>query len=159
MESFQHLPLSSPGNHNPRSAILINLLLDLCTEANSTHDTISELLVQNRLVRISIILNDLVESVNHRLDGRHRTGAATVGEAHELRCEDFLLQAEDLRQLLNVFRRGRGLSVEDGRDGNLTAAEVLGKLFKGQVRVVLGGEQLQRLLVKVSFMVDSRLVT
>lgn len=151
---LQHLPLSSPGDHNPRSAILINLLLDLRAEANSTHDTISKLLIQDRLVRISVVLDDFVQSVDHRFDGWHGTGAPTVGEAHELRCEDLLLQAENLRQLLDVFRRGRRLTIENGGDGDLATAEVLGDLFKGEVRLGLRGEQLQRLLANSSLACD-----
>lgn len=118
----QHLPLSSPRNHDPRGAILIDLLLDLCAEADSTHNTIPKLLIQNRLVRIPIILNDLVQPVNQRLDGRHGTGTATVREAHELGCEDLLLQPKELGQLLDISRGGRCLPIEDGCDGDFAAA-------------------------------------
>lgn len=88
---LQHSPFSPPRDHDPRGTILINLLLNLCAKANRTHNTIPKLLIQNRLVRIPVVLDDLVQPVDQGLNGWHGSGAATVWEAHELWREDLLL--------------------------------------------------------------------
>lgn len=142
-------PLSPPGNHHPRRTVLIDLLLDLGGEADGAHDAVPKLLVQDGLVRIAIVLDDLVQPVDERLDGGHGPRAAAVGEAHELGRENLLGQVQQATELLDVGRGGRRLPVEDGGDGDLAASEVVGNLLKGEVGLGLCGKELP----------DKRLVT
>lgn len=121
-------PLAPPGNDYPGIALLIHLLLHLRTEADGAHDSVSEFLVQNRLVGVPIVLNDFVKAVDERLNGRHGARATTVGDGHQLRSEDLLGDVEECRKLLDILGRGLCLSVEYGGDGDLAAAQEIGDL-------------------------------
>lgn len=143
----QHSPLAPPGDDDPRGAVLVDLLLHLGAEADGAHDAVAKLLVEDGLVRVAVVLDDLVQAVDERLDGGHGPGAAAVGEAHQRRGEDLLGQAQQVAELVDVARRGRRLAVEDGGDGDLAAAEVACDLLEGEVGLVLGGEELCETLV------------
>ena len=48
---------------------------------------------------------------------------------------------EELGELVDVLGGGRGLAVEEGRDGDLAAAEVLRDGFEGEGLGGFGGEE------------------
>lgn len=123
-------------------ALLVNLLLHLGAEADGAHDAVTKLLVQDSLVGVPVVLDDLVQAVDERLDGGHWPGAAAVGDGHELRGQDLLGDVEERRQLLDVLGGGLGLSVEEGGDGDLLAAQQVGDLGEAQAGLGLGGEEL-----------------
>lgn len=81
-------PLSPQRNNCPVIALLIRLLLNLCAEGNRTHNAIPKLLIQYRLVRISIILHNLIQPVDQRLDWRHGSRTSSVGETEQLLRQD-----------------------------------------------------------------------
>lgn len=136
-------PLAPPGNDNPGVTLLINLLLDLGAEADGAHDTVAKLLVQDGLVGIPVVLDDLVEAVDERLDGGHGARAAAVGDCHQLGREDLLGDVEERRELLDILGGGLGLPVEDGGDGDLAAAQQVGDLGEAQAGFGLGVEELE----------------
>lgn len=119
-------PFASERDHHPGSPRIIHFLLDLRVEADGAHDTVAELLVQDGLVRIAVVLHDLVEAVDQRLDRRHGTGPAPVREPHHLLRDGLLRDSEDLRELIDILGRGLHLAVEEAGDRNLTASELLG---------------------------------
>lgn len=138
----EYSPLAPPGNDDPGIPLLVDLLLDICAEADGAHDTVAKLLVQDGLVGVPVVLDDLVQAVDERLDGGHRPGAAAVGEGHQLRGENLLGEIQKGRQRLDILGRGRGLAVEDGRHGDLAAAQEVGDLGEGEVGFGLGLEEL-----------------
>ena len=85
-----NLPLPPQSNYRP-CPLIIDLLLNLRAEADGTHDSISKLLIQNRLVRISIGLDDLIQSVNQWLRWWHRRNFSTVWESGKLGSEQAFL--------------------------------------------------------------------
>lgn len=139
---MSHSPLPPPGDDHPRGAVLVDLLLHLGAEADGAHDAVAKLLVQDGLVRVAVVLDDLVQAVDERLDGGHGPRAAAVGEAHQRGGEHLPGQAEQAAKLVDVGGRRRRLSVEDGRDRDLAAPEVGGDLLEREVGLVLGGEEL-----------------
>lgn len=125
-------PFAPHRNNRPSGPLLIHLLLHLRAKRNRTHDPISKLLIQHRFIRVSIILHNLIKSVDQRLDGWHGAGAATVGEAQQLLCELGFRHVEDGGELLHIFGRGLGLAVEERGDGDFGAAEFSGDAFEGE---------------------------
>ena len=139
-------PLAPPGNDDPGIPLLINLLLNLGAEADSAHDAVAKLLVQDSLVGVAVVLDDLVQAVDQRLDGGHGPRAATVGDGHQLGRKDLLGDVEERRELLDILGRGLGLSVEDGGDGDLAAVQQVGDLGEAQAGLGLGVEELDDVL-------------
>jgi hypothetical protein len=92
-----NIPLSSQGDNGPVVSLLVNLLLNLGAEGDGAHDSIAKLLVQHGLVGIAVVLHDLVQSVDERLDRWHGTSTATVWEAEELLLEELMVGTQDLR--------------------------------------------------------------
>jgi hypothetical protein len=142
MDGF-NLPFSSKSDDSP-IALLVGFLLDLCAEADGTHDTITELLVQNGLVCITVVLDDLVESVNQRLLWWHLHLASTVRVTRELRFKQRLIELEDLSQVLDILWRGFGLSVEEGCDSDFFTSEGFGNGFEREVPDLLSLEKRRR---------------
>lgn len=138
-----NLPLAPPGDDHPGIALLVNLLLDLGAEADGAHDAVAELLVQDGLVCVAVVLDDLVQAVDERLDGGHGPGAAAVGDGHELGGEDLLGDVEERRELLDVLGGGLGLAVEQGGDGDLAAVQQVGDLGEAQAGLGLCVEELR----------------
>lgn len=137
-----HLPLAPPRDDDPLRPVRVDLLLDVGREADGAHDAVAELLVQDGLVRVPVVLDDLVQAVDERLDGGHGPGPAPVRDGHELRGQRLPGEAQQAGQLVDVRRRGLRLPVEERRDGDLAAAEVPGDLLEGEVLFGLGGEEL-----------------
>jgi hypothetical protein len=81
MKAWKNSPLPSHRNHRPVIPLIIRLLLYLGAETNGTHNTIPELLIQHRLVRIPVVLHNLVQSVDERFHWWHRPRAPAVGES------------------------------------------------------------------------------
>jgi len=134
-ESFGTMnpPFSSQCDDRPIVPILIRLLLHLRAETNRTHNPISKLLVQHRLISIPIVLHNLVQSVNQRLLWRHLDTAATVWKPTQLNLERAMVDVEDRGKFLDVFWASSGLAVENGGDGDLFAADFFGECFEGEL--------------------------
>jgi len=130
-------PLAPERNDSP-IPLLIRLLLNRCTETNSTHNPIAKLLIQHRLVRIPIILHNLKEPVNQRLARRQLRQLAAVRQARELRLSQCRLwDIEELGEFGEVFGRGARLAVEEGGAGYFVAAQGGGDGFEGDVLAFL----------------------
>lgn len=119
-------PLAPEGDLDP-VALLIRLLLNVRAEGNGTHDTVTKLLVQHSLVGIAVVLDDLVEAVDQGLLRGHLHLVASVRVARHLgslqcRFVDF----EAFGEVLDVFWRGLSLSVEQGSNCYLIAAQCFG---------------------------------
>lgn len=132
-----NLPLATESDDGPVT-LLIGFLLDLCAERNGTHDTITELLVQDSLVGVTVVLDNLVESVDKGFCWGHLHLPATVGEASQLVFEDGLVNVQDFCQVLDVFGGSLSLAVEQCSDGNFFAPESLGDGLEGKVLLLLG---------------------
>lgn len=137
----KNLPFPTKGNNSPIVPIPIRLFLHLCRERNSTHNPISKLLIQHRLIRIPIILNNLIESVNKRLPWGHFHRTAPVRESAELLLEKRLRNVEDGCEILDVLGRCLGLAVEDGCCCYFIAANMLGNLFETEFFGCFGFEE------------------
>jgi len=136
-----YIPLAPHCNYSPIVALLISLLLNLRRERNCTHDTVAKLLVQHRLVRVPIVLHNLVESVDQRLNRGHWTSTSTVWKPEELLGEQCMVGSEDLGELLDVLWGCLRLPVEESRDGNFGATELLRDGFKCETLACLGIEE------------------
>lgn len=148
LEKEGHSPLAPPGNDYPGIALLVHLLLHLGAEADGAHDSVTKLLVQNRLVGVPVVLDDLVQAVDERLNRGHGARATTVGDSHQLGREDLLGDVEERGELLDILGGGLCLSVEYGRDGDLAAAQQVGELGEAQAGLGLGGEELDDVLAR-----------
>lgn len=159
------LPLPSQGNDSPLIPILVNLLLHLGRKTNRAHDAISQLLVQYRLVCISIILYNFIQPVNQWLLGRHVHHMAPEGKAGQLLLQCAVLDAQDRGELLDILGRGLRLPVEDGGHGDFVAAELLrdvgeGELLRGfgsEEGVGLDGETVSEAGLRLMLAIDGRL--
>lgn len=135
------LPFSTKSNNSPVITILINLLLNLRRERDSTHNPISKFLIENRFVGITIILHNLIQSVDEGLLGRHFDGVTAIGEAAEVILQSLLGDEKQIGQLFDVFGRCLGLSVEYGSCGYFIATEVLANFLEAQLVGCLGFEE------------------
>lgn len=81
MKISKNSPLPPHRDHRPVIPLIIRLLLYLGAETDSAHNTIPELLIQHRLVRIPVVLHNLVQSVDERFHRWHRPRTAAVGES------------------------------------------------------------------------------
>ena len=66
-------------------------------ERNGGHDAVTKLFVQDSLVGVSVVLNNLVQTVDERLFGWHGHRSASVRQAVELVHEELLVEAEERR--------------------------------------------------------------
>lgn len=139
--SRRNIPFAFQRDNHPWSARLVNLLLYLRVEANGTHDTITKLLVENGLVGISVVLDNLVESVNERLHGGHRASSASVWEAHQLRRKNLFGNSEELGKLLDILGGSCGLSIEDSSYRDLGSAQLLSDGLEAKTGLGLCSEQ------------------
>lgn len=122
--------------------LLINLLLHLRAETDRAHNPIPKLFIHDRLVRIPIVLHDLIQPVHQRLFRWHLHLPAPVWHSHHLRLEELLFRyLEDLGEVLDIFGRGSGLAVEEGRNGHFLATESLADGLKGEVLGLFGFEE------------------
>ena len=137
----ENIPFPPQRNDGPIITILIRLLVHLGRERDGTHDPIPELLIQNRLVRIPIILHNLIQPINQRFLGRHVHRTTPIRKATQLLLEQGLRNPQDRGELLDIFGGGLGLAVEDGRNGDFIATEVLGDLLEGQLPAGFGAEE------------------
>lgn len=135
------LPFTTKSDNSPVVTVLISLLLNLCRKRDSTHNPISELLVENRLVGIAIVLHDLIQSVDKGLLGRHLDRATAIGEAVELFLQGLLGDVKQIGQLLNVFARRLGLAVEYGSCSYFIATDMLADFLEAQLASCFGFEE------------------
>ena len=126
------LPFPTKGNNSPIIPISIRLLLHLGRERNSTHNPIPELLIQHRLIRIPIVLDNLIQSVNKRFPGGHFHRTTTIRKTTQLLLEKRLRNVEDGCEILDVLGGCLGLAVKDGCCGYFIAADVLGDLLEAE---------------------------
>lgn len=138
-----NLPLAPEGDNGPIT-LLISFLLNLGAEADGAHDSVTELLIENGLVCVSVVLDNFVESVDQRLSRRHLHLATTVWVSAKLALECGLIDLEDFGEVLNVVGAGHGLTVEEGCDNHFLTAERLGNGLKGEVLGLLGFEKGRR---------------
>lgn len=131
-----HSPLSLQCNHRPRRPRLVHLLVDLRLEANPAHDAVAKPLIQDRLVRVAVVLHHLVEPVDERLRRRHGHRGPAVGKSRHLLAQLPGVDAQEGAELVDILGRGARLAVEEGGAGHFAAAEVGGDVCKGEV---LGG--------------------
>lgn len=134
-------PLSPHRYHRPLIPILIRLFFHLGRKANGTHDPIPKLLVQHRLVRVAIVLDNLIQPVNQRLPRRHVHHLAPEGKAGQLLLQRAVLDFKDRRELFNVLGCSLRLAVEDGSDGDFIATELLSDVCEGELFSGFGGEE------------------
>lgn len=137
----KNLPFPTKGNNSPIVPIPIRLLLHLGRERNSTHNPISKLLIQHRLICIPIILNNLIQTVNKWFPGGHFHRTTPIRKATKLVLEKRLRDVEDGCEILDVLRGCLGLAVEDGCCGYFIAADVLGDLLETEFFGCFGFEE------------------
>ncbi len=117
----------------PDHAILVHLLVDMSGEGNGAHDTVPEFLVQNRLVRITIVLYNLVETIDQRFLGRHLHALSSVWETPHLCLKCGMVDSKVVGEILDIFWGGLGLSIEQGSCGDLVSANLFGDGLKGHL--------------------------
>ena len=127
------IPFASQSDDSPIIAVFIRLFFDLGREGNSTHNPISKFLIQYGLVCVSVVLYNLVETVNQWLLGRHIHDLTTKWIACQLLAESNLIHAQDIAELFHIFGGCLGLAVEDSCDSYFVAAKLLCYVFKGEV--------------------------
>lgn len=128
---MKNSPFPPHGNNRPVIPLVVRLLLHVRRERDGAHNTVPELLVHHRLVRIPVVLHDLVQAVDQRLARRHVHRAAPVRVAGQRGGQAVLGDCEKGGEGLDVVGRGARLAVEDGGRGDLAAANVLGDLLEG----------------------------
>lgn len=128
----KHSPLPPQRNNRPIIPLLIHLLLDLRTEGDGRHDAVAKLLVQHGLVGVAVVLHDLVQSVDQRLDRRHGPRAPAVRETQQLGAERGLGDVEDAGERADVCCRGLRLPVEERGHGHLGAPQLFGDAGEGE---------------------------
>lgn len=128
-----NIPLPPQRNNSPIISPLIRLLLHLRRKRNCTHNSIPKLLIQNRLIRIPIVLHDLIQSIDQRLPGWHLHGSTPVRKATQLFFKQRFWDLKERGQVVDVFGRGFGLTVEDGGGGYFGAVEMVANLLKGEL--------------------------
>jgi hypothetical protein len=109
-------PLPPQRNNRPRRPTLIHLLLHLRTKRNRAHNPIPKLLIQDRLIRIPIILHNLIQAVNQRFHRRHRARSPPIGKSKQLLRELRFRHVQDLGEFLDVGGGGLCLPVEERGD-------------------------------------------
>lgn len=134
------VPFAPQGDLCPL-ALLVGLLLHRRREANSAHDAIAELLVQDRLVRIAVILYNLEQAIHQRIFRGHIQSSSSVGESSEVCLELFSGDIQYFGKLLDVLRRGHGLSVEQSSDCYLLTSDLLCNGLEGEVLLLLRIEE------------------
>ena len=127
------IPFASQSDDSPIVPILIGLFLHLRRERDSTHNPISKLLIQYSLVCVSVILYNFIEAVDQRLLGRHVHDLATERVAGQLLAQQGLVHAQDIGELLSIFRCCLSLTVENGCDSYFVAAELLCDVLKCEI--------------------------
>lgn len=141
-ESSKRKPFAAKLDIDPCHAVLVHLLVHRRAKGNRAHDAIAKLFINHRLVRIAVVLHNLVEAVDERLDGRHGACTAAVGKATNIFLERILIETERFCQDTYVLGRGRGLAIKDGGDSDLAATQELGEIGKSQLLPSLGGKKL-----------------
>lgn len=128
--TLEDIPFSTKSDNSPVITIFISLLLNLGRKRDSTHNPISKLLIENRLVSIAIVLHNLIQSVDKGFLGWHFDGPTTIGEAVELFLQRLLGDEKQIGQLFDIFRWRFGLAVEYGSCGYFIATEVLANFLE-----------------------------
>ena len=84
------------------------------TKSNRAHDPISKLLIQNRLVRIPVVLHNLEQSIDQRLTGWHLQQLASGWDAGDVGGEEGGDgDVEEDAEVLHILVAGFGLAVEE----------------------------------------------
>lgn len=126
------IPFASQRNLHPFT-LIIRLLLHMRAEGNRTHDPITKFLIDNRLVRIAVILHHLEQSIDQRLARRELYQLSAIGDGGDVgRLQRAEGNVEEDAQVLDVVLAGFRLAVEDSRDGHLVSAERFGDRLEVQ---------------------------
>ena len=139
---FCYVPLPLHCDDDPGGTGLVDLLVDLCREADGAHDSVAELLVQDGLVRIAVVLDNLVQTVDEGFDGGHGPCAPTVRETLcQLGGQALGGDIQQLGEPLDVLGRGGGLAVEQSSAGDFATAEVGGDALEAEALGRFGVEE------------------
>lgn len=133
-------PLAPQGNYSPLS-LVVNLLLNLSAETNSTHDSIAKLLVQHRLEWVPVVLDNLKKSVNKGFLWRHIQRASSIRPRAQLLGERGLVDFEERREGCNVRGGGLCLAIEESCNSNFVAPDFLADGFEAEVLLGFGFEK------------------
>lgn len=138
------LPFPSQRDYNP-IALIIRLLLYFGTEADRAHDAIPKLFIQYRLVCKPVILYYLEQSVDEGLFGRHVHGMTSEWISNQLLLQRRVINAQDVRESGDIFRRGLGIAVEYCGNSDFVTAHLLAYLFESHILRGFGIEEGGRL--------------
>lgn len=136
-----HIPFASHGDDSPIVSILICLLLHLCREADRAHNPIPEFFIENGFVCISIVLYNLIQTIDQRFSRRHVHDLSPEWVACQLFLKLPMVNPKNGRELLDIFRSGLRLTVEDAGDGNFVATKLLADLLECETLGGFGFEQ------------------
>ena len=137
----KNIPFASKCDNGPSIALLIDLLLNLCAKRNRAHNPVAKLLVQYRLERVSIVLHNLVKSVDQRIFWRHWTSRSSVRVNTERLGQVLLGDVESGGEDLYILRGSGGLPIEESRNGDLGTVELLCKVLESEVVLGFGLEE------------------
>lgn len=135
------IPFASQGNDSPSVSILICLLLHLCREADRAHDSVPEFFIEDSFVRIAVILYNLIQTINQRLSRRHVHDLSPEWVACQLFLELPMVNPQNGRELLDIFRSSLRLTVKDTRNSDFVTTKLLADLLKGETLGGFGFEQ------------------
>jgi hypothetical protein len=86
-------------------------------------------------------LNNLIQPVNQRILRRHLDRATSIRPCVQVLLQLFLVQAEQLRQLVGISLGRLGLTIEDGSDSNFLTTDGFGELGESDLLGLFGGEE------------------
>lgn len=131
---FEHeVPFSPQSDYSPGAPILICLLFYCCRESDRAHNTIPEFLVQNGFVRIPVVLDDFVESVDQWLLWRHIYCMTSHRESVWEITKAILTNLKHFGEILDIIRRCFGLTIEDGGDSYFISPKFIGDFFESEI--------------------------
>ena len=137
----ENSPFTTQRDDGPVISLGVSLLVHLGREGDGTHDAIAKLLIQHRLVRISIILHDLIQSIDERFFGWHLHRPTTIRETAQLSYQKIVWNPQQVGQVVDIFWRGLGLAIEDGSRGDLITTNVLADSLETQLLSSFGIEE------------------
>lgn len=131
---YEHeAPFSPQSDYSPGISILVCLLFHLRCESDGAHNTIAEFLVQNGLVRIPIVLNHFIESVDQWLLWRHIHSMTSHRESIRQVTKAILAKLKNLGEILDILRQCFGLAIEYGGDGYFISSKFGGNFPESKI--------------------------
>lgn len=136
------VPFSPQSDDSPVVPIFVCLLLYLGCESDGAHNTITEFLVQNGFVRIPIILNDFVKSVDQWLLWRHLYRMTSDRKPVREVPKIILAKLKYLGQVLDIIRRCFNLTIEYPRHSYFISSQFIGDILECKIFDRFGLEDL-----------------